>query len=278
MNTFVAAKFFTERNGDVNERFQRNACAVDTLPKHISSLEFGENVMIKHAEVPAESHETGSAKYGQLVFWTTFAMMDQAWQVLHSEFLQGRPHEAVAIAARKQKPNWYIDECKRPFGDCRLTVFIIHSDYRQHQCQVAARIAALLGQIPISHAFYASNLEIAQTSSVPAAVRLTQPVHESPSHHLVYVQPFTASGTPLSPENSWLSTASNFSMRSSNSSQNGNTAAVGHVSNADSSNNWRRPARDNTEVQKNANDRSAVSRAARAPVNGSSRGADSTRW
>ena len=234
--------------------------------------------MIKHAKVPVESHETGSAAYGQLVFWTTYAAMDQAWQALRSEFLQGKPREAVGVAARKQKPNWYIDECMRPFGDCRFTVFTHHLDDKQHQCQVARGVAALLGKIPVSHSFYVSNMQIAQTHSVPAAARLTQPVHERPSHHLVYVQPSTASGMPLSPESSWLSSATNFSMRSSNSSQNGSTATARYPSNADSTDNWRRPTGSTIDTQRNANVRSQVSRAARAPANSNGRGSDSARW
>ena len=197
MAAFAAARFFSERQEDISDRFDKHACAVEDLPQQISTLRSGENIMIKAAGIPAESHEQGSAAYGQLVFWTAYTSMDQAWQILKSQFLSGSPQAAVAIAARKQKPNWYIEESRRPLGDCRLSVFIPASDARQ-QRQVAGQVADMLGTVNISHIFYVSNTQVMRTASVPAAARLTQPVYESPSHHLVYVQPLNQHQRPLS--------------------------------------------------------------------------------
>ena len=104
MAVFTAASFLSERKEETHNRFDKHACAVEDLPQQISTLRSGENIMIKIAGSPAESHEQGSAAYGQLVFWTTYTSMDQAWQILKSQFLSGSPQAAVAIAARKQKP------------------------------------------------------------------------------------------------------------------------------------------------------------------------------
>ncbi|DBA96156.1 hypothetical protein WJX77_010789 [Trebouxia sp. C0004] len=68
--------------------------------------------------------------------------------------------------------------------------------------QAAHRLADLLSGTNMSHIFYVSMADVVQEDHcLPQAVRLTQPVYQSATHHLVYVQPQTDGATanvPLS--------------------------------------------------------------------------------
>ena len=209
MPSFVASKFFSQHKFKVEDRFSQNACTVEELPLSVSALRSGENIMIRHTGAATETGEEGFEAYGHLVLWTTYAAVDQTWGLVRQEFLQDQLGRAVAIAARKQKPDWDIEEARRPFGDCRLTVCIPHSSSITYQTQAARQIADLLSGVNISNIFYVANTDIAQTKSVPTAARLTQPVYESASHHLVYVQPAANEGSTNASASTWHNPVSN---------------------------------------------------------------------
>lgn len=190
-------------------------CTLEDLPHMASTMAAGDNILISHQGIPTESDQAGSDAYGLLVFWTTVATVDTVWDTIRSEFLQDRLGAAVAISARKHKADWYIQESKRPYGECRVTVFTPHTSIRGEQLQAAAYLASLLSDMHISHIFYVANADVAHmqpTPSVPQAARLTQPVFESPSHHLVYVRPQTSQA------GSWSSNTDQRSNVTSNSS------------------------------------------------------------
>lgn len=192
MPTFVASNFLSQQKwrntwSSLGDRFQQNICTLDELPKTVSALRWGENIMIRHEGANTESGEEGHAAFGHFVLWTTSAAVDQAWDLLKREFLQNQLGQAVAIAARKQKADWCIEEFKRPFGECRLTVSTPDSSDISYQTETARQIADLLSNINISNIFYVANTDIDEARSMPGAARRTSPVYESPSHHLVYV-------------------------------------------------------------------------------------------
>lgn len=214
---------------------EKTNCTVEELPQLVSSMPAGDNILITHSGVTIETGQDGSEQYGRLVFWTPTAMVDKAWDAMRSQFLQDRLDCAVGIAARKHKADWYIQEYKRPFGECRLTVYIPHTD-REQQIQAAAQLARLLTGIYISHIFYMANADLAQVQPrpcVPEAARLTQPVFQSPTHDQVYVEPQTSNAAANHLPNNSGSFRAAIASSSSNSS--GMTAASGSSNWSDSS-------------------------------------------
>ena len=272
MPTFVASKFSSQQNYDGSEdRFAKNACTVEELPESVSGLDSGGNIMIRHKGAGTECGEEGYQAYGLLALWTAYAAVDQAWKLVRDEFLQDRLGRAVAIAARKQKPDWYIDEFKRPFGDCRLTVYIPHSSSPTYQAEAARQIADLLRSINISNIFYVSNTDVAQTQSVPTVARRTQPVFESPSHHLVYTHP-AAQGSDTASASSRHNPGTNRGAQS--------RARVSHAHNMQSgadSDSWQRSDGSGQAAQRQAGPRGQYSTYSN-PASRSGRGADSDRW
>ena len=270
MPSFVASKFFSQQRYDESEdRFTQNACTVQELPQSVSALGSGGNIMIRHKGAGTERGEEGYQAYGLLVLWTAYADVDQAWKIIRDEFLQDRLGRAVAIAARKQKPDWYIDEPKRPFGDCRLTVYIPHSSNIKYQTQAARQIADLLSDTNISNIFYVANTDIDQTQSVPTAIRRTQPVFESPSHHLVYVHPAAAQGSDTASASSWHNRGSNTGARSR-----GNASQAPNMQSGASSDRWQRSEGGGQAAQRQADPRGQYNK----PASRDGRGADSDRW
>lgn len=272
MPTFVASKFSSQQNYSENEdRFAQNACTVEELPMAVSTLNSGGNIMIRHTGAGTEPGEEDYQAYGILVFWTTYAAVDQAWKLIRDEFLQDRLGQAVAIAARKQKPDWYIDEPKRPFGDCRLTVYIPHSSNTSYHTQAARQIADLLTGVNISNIFYVANTDVDQTKSVPTAARRTQPVYESPNHHLVYVHPAATPGSSNSSASSWQNPVTDRGPHGA-----GNSQAHGMQSGCDSDR-WQQ-SRSSGQAAQRLPDSSGQNNTYCKPASRQGRGADSDRW
>lgn len=213
MVNFVAAQYQSQAQPHSYESIPLRRCSLAELPERVSIMKAGSNIQISHPEAVTEAGEVGES-FGLLVFWTPTAEADKVWNCVRSQFLGSSgllDHSAVAISARKHKRDWYIEEFKRPFGECRFTVYIPHTD-RSAQVQAAQRLADLLAALSTSHIFYVSKAQVDQEKSTPQAVRLTDPVYQSATHHLVYVQP-----------------------------QTGLTAANGHVSNRGNGNMQRTP-------------------------------------
>ena len=273
MPAFVASKFFSQQNYKRGEnRFSQNACTVEELPQSVSALCSGENIMIRHKGAGTECGEEGYQAFGLLVFWTTYAEVDRAWKLVRDEFLQDRLGRVVAVAARKQKPDWYIDEPKRPFGDCRLTVHIPHSSNITYQTEVTRQIADLLSGINISSIFYVSNTDIDQTQSVPTAARRTQPVFESPSHRLVYVHPAAAQGSDTASASSWHNPGTNRGVQSR-----GNASQAHDMQSGAGSDRWQHSGGSGQAAQRQADLRGQHSTYSK-PASCNGRGADSDRW
>ena len=204
MRGFVGSRFTsTSQQSAWQGDDWRTDCALADLPTRPSSLQAGENIMVRIIALKTPA-STDRDDFGSLVFWTTVSAVDIAWDRIKSALVEGSLGNAVAVVARMHKPDWYIQEFKRPFGQCRLMVYLPHVNDRSSQAQAASFLAALLSNIDISHIFYVSNADIAQmkpTPCVPQAARLTQPVYHSSSHELVYVGPelgHLAAGTQLS--------------------------------------------------------------------------------
>ena len=273
MPTFIASKFFSQQKYDESEdRFSQNACTVEELPESVSALGSGGNIMIRHQGAGTERGEEGYQAYGLLVLWTAYAAVDQAWKLVRDEFLHHRLGRAVAIAARKQKPDWYIDEPKRPFGDCRLAVYIPHSSNSTYQTQAARQIADLLSGVNISNIFYVSNTDIDQTQSVPTAARRTQPVFESPSHHLVYVHPAAAQGSDTASASSWHNPDTNRGAQFR-----GNASQAHDMQSGAGSGRWQRSGGSGQTAQRQIDPRGQHSTYSK-PVSRNGRGADSDKW
>ena len=273
MSSFVASKFFSQQKYDENEdRFSQNACTVEELPQSVNALGSGENIMIRRKGAGTECGEEGYQAYGLLVLWTPYAAVDQAWKLVRDEFLQDRLGQAVAVAARKQKSNWYIAEPNRPFGDCRLTVHIPHSSNITYQTQAARQIADLLSSVNISNIFYVSNTDIDQDKSVPTAARRTQPVFESPSHDLVYVHPAAAQRSDTASASSWHIPGSNRGAHFR-----GSASQASDMQSGASSDRWQRSGGGGQAAQRQPDLRSQYSTNSK-PASRNSRGADSDRW
>ena len=166
-------------------------CEVNELPQHVSDMHAGDNMQIHYRGIITDANTISSEAYGLLLVWTTYAAADDTWKRLRSSFLGRTLFNAIAVSARKHKNDWWIDEAKRPFGDCRFTVFIPHTDSKVVLQQAADSLAQLLAGLPTSHVFYVTNADVASMwePSVPSAARLTQPIHSSSTHTLVYSQP-----------------------------------------------------------------------------------------
>lgn len=273
MSVFVASKFFSSQNYHRDEnRFSQNACTVEELPQSVSALSSGENIMIRHKGAGTECGEEGYQAFGLLVLWTAYAEVDRAWNLVREEFLQDQLGRAVAVAARKQKPDWYIEEPKRPFGDCRLTVYIPHSSNITYQTQAARQIADLLSGINISNIFYVSNTDIDQTQSVPEAARRTQPVFESPSHHLVYVHSAAAQGSNPASASSWHNPGTNRGTQAG-----GNPSQAHDMQPGAGTDRWQRSGGSWQAAQRQADLRGQHSTYSH-PASHNGRGADSARW
>lgn len=272
MPTFEASQFSSQQNCNENEdRFAKNACAVEELPTAVSTLHSGGNIVIRHTRAGTEPGEEDYQAYGILVFWTTYAAIDQAWRLIRDEFLQDRLKPAVAIAARKQQQNWYIDEPRRPFGDCQLTVYIPHSSNISFHAQAARQIADLLSGIHTSNFFYVANTDVDQTKSVPAAARLTQPVYESPNHHLVYVHPAATQGSSNTSASSWQNPVTDRRPNGARQSQ-----AQGMQSGHDSDR-WQQ-SRGSGQAGQGRVDSRGQNRTYHQSASRQGRGADSERW
>ena len=198
MANLVAAYY--QSQGHRTQAYEYTYCPLSQLPQQISSMHAGLNIQISQPGIVTESGQADSQTLGLLVFWTPTADADKVWDRIRSQFLQGDSigsqctqgwlDHAVAIAARKHKADWYIQEDKRPFGECRFTVYVPHMPTTSAQMQAAQSLADLLTGLNMSHILYVSMAEVAQQDHcLPQAVRLTQPVYQSASHHLVYVQP-----------------------------------------------------------------------------------------
>ena len=202
MANLVAAYY--QSQGHWTQAYEYTYCALNELPQQVSTMHAGLNIQISQPGIVTRSNQPGSQTLGLLVFWTPTAHADKVWDCIRSQFLQGDSigpqrtpgwlDHAVAIAARKHKADWYIQEDKRPFGECRFTVYTPHMPSTAAQMQAAQSLADLLAGLNISHISYVSMAEVAQEDHcLPKAVRLTQPVYQSATHHLVYVQPQTGS-------------------------------------------------------------------------------------
>lgn len=200
MANLVAAYY--QSQGQRTHTYEYTYCPLSELPQQVSSMHAGLNIQISHPGIVTESGQADSQTLGLLVFWTPTADADKVWDRIRSQFLQGDSirsqgmqgwlDHAVAIAARKHKANWYIEEPKRPFGQCRFTVYVPHMPNAAAQMQAAQSLADLLIGLKMSHISYVSMAEVAQEKHcIPQAVRCTQPVYQSATHHLVYVQPQT---------------------------------------------------------------------------------------
>ncbi len=214
MANLVAA--YHQSQGHWTQAYEYTYCTLSELPQQVSSMHAGLNIQISQPGIVTESGQAGSQTLGLLVFWTPTADADKVWDCIRSQFLQedrirsqflqgdsirsqctqGWLDHAVAIAARKHKADWYIQEYKRPFGECRFTVYLPHMPNTAAQMQAAQSLADLLTGFSMSHIFYVSMAGVAQQDHcLPQAVRLTQPVYQSATHHLVYVQPQTGPAT-----------------------------------------------------------------------------------
>ncbi len=202
MANLVAAYY--QSQGHWTQTYEYTYCTLSELPQQVSSMHAGLNIQISQPGIVTESGSPGSQTLGLLVFWTPTADADKVWDRIRSQFLQGDSirsqctqgwlDHAVAIAARKHKADWYIQEYKRPFGECRFTVYTPHMPNTAAQMQAAQSLADLLIGLSMSHISYVSIADVAQEDHcLPQAVRLTQPVYQSATHHLVYVQPQTGS-------------------------------------------------------------------------------------
>jgi len=210
MANLVAAYY--QSQGHWTQAYEYTYCTLSELPQQVSSMHAGLNIQISQPGIVTESGQAGSQTLGLLVFWTPTADADKVWDCIRSQFLQedrirsqflqgdsirsqctqGWLDHAVAIAARRHKADWYIQEYKRPFGECRFTVYLPHMPNTAAQMQAAQSLADLLAGLGMSHISYVSMAEVAQEDHcLPKAVRLTQPVYQSATHHLVYVQPQT---------------------------------------------------------------------------------------
>ncbi len=198
MANLVAAYY--QSQGHRTQAYEYTYCTSSELPQQASSMHAGLNIQISQPGTVTRSNQPGSQALGLLVFWTPTA--DKVWDSIRSQFLQGDStgsqrtpgwlDHAVAIAARKHKADWYIQEDKRPCGECRFTVYTPHMPSTAAQMQAAQSLADLLAGLSMSHISYVSMAEVAQEDHcLPKAVRLTQPVYQSATHHLVYVQPQT---------------------------------------------------------------------------------------
>lgn len=200
MANLVAAYY--QSQGHRTQAYEYTYCTSSELPQQASSMHAGLNIQISQPGTVTRSNQPGSQALGLLVFWTPTADADKVWDSIRSQFLQGDStgsqrtpgwlDHAVAIAARKHKADWYIQEDKRPCGECRFTVYTPHMPSTAAQMQAAQSLADLPAGLSMSHISYVSMAEVAQEDHcLPKAVRLTQPVYQSATHHLVYVQPQT---------------------------------------------------------------------------------------
>lgn len=272
MPTFVASKFSSQQNySETEDRFDKNACTVEELPTSVSSLNYGGNIVIRHSGAGTEPGEEDYQAFGILVFWTTYAAVDKAWKLLRDEFLQDRLKPAVAVAARKQKQEWYIAEPKRPFGDCRLTVYIPHSSNISYQAQAARQVADLLSGVNISNIFYVANTDVDRTKSVPTAARLTQPVYQSPNHHLVYVHPAATQGSSNTSASSWQNPVTDRGPHGASNSQ-AHDRQSGHDSDR-----WQH-SRGSGHAAQRSTGSTGQSSTYHKPGSRQGRGADSDRW